>query len=148
MGVSKDFQSLTELGSGASVAVDILELARMNEGCLVGGSVEFVERVNRLHGFLTACGVFRSKRAIQHAQSHRLFCGVLLIIHDQFDGEFSLSSRNISELAKLPLGSGVVAHVDAMVGSTLLRQNGQNYSFLPVLRTASRKLTAAEVINA
>lgn len=130
------------------MGVDILELARMNEGCLVDGSVEFVERVNRVHGFLTACGVFPSKRAVQHAQSHRLFCGLMLIIHDQFDGEFSLSSRNISELSKLPLGSGVVSHLDEMVANTLLRQQGQNYWFLPVLKTASRKLTAAEVINA
>lgn len=130
------------------MAIDILELARIHEGCLNEGSVEFIERVNRLHGFMTACGVFPSKRAVQHAQSHRLFCGLLLIIHDQFEGEFSLSSRNISELSKLPLGSGIVSHLDAMVANTLLRQQGQNYSFLPVLRTASRKLTASEVINA
>lgn len=130
------------------MAVDVLELARMNEGCLADGSVEFVERVSRLQGFLTACSVFPSKRAVQHAQSHRLFCGLLLIIHDQFDGEFSLSSRNISELAKMPLGSGVVSWLDQMVANTLLQQDGDTYTFLYVLQKASRKLTAAEVISA
>lgn len=128
--------------------VDILELAQLNEGCVAEGSVAFVERVNRLHDFLTAFGVFPTKRAVMYGQTHRLFCGLLLIIHDEFDGKFCLSSRNLSELAKLPVGSGVVAYLDAMVAATLLQYNDNSYQFLNVLNMASRKLTIEEEISA
>jgi hypothetical protein len=130
------------------MAVDILELARLREGCVAEGSVEFVERVSRMHDFLTAFKVLPTKRAVMHGQTHRLFCGLLLVIHDEFDGKFSLSSRNLSELAKLPLGSGVVAYLDAMVAATLLQHDDKAYQFLHVLNMASRKLTPAEVISA
>ena len=128
--------------------VDILELSQIHDNILQTAGVEFMERVNRLHGFLTAFNVLPTKRASQFGELHHTFCAVLLIIHDKYDGQFSLSIRTLSELTKLPIGSGLVSYLDEMVAATLLDRDGGDYQFLHVLKQACRHLTIEEVISA
>lgn len=128
--------------------VDILELSQLHENILHKAGVELIERTNRLHGFLTAFNVLPTKRASQFGELHHMFCAVLLVIHDNYDGKFSLSTRTLSELAKLPIGSGLVSYLDAMVTATLLDQDDSEYTFLNVLKQACRHLTIEEVISA
>ena len=140
---------LTSRGGIVDMAVDILELADQHETFFVSQPLEQLERAIRLAGLLSAFGVTPTKRAVQNGHLHQLFAAVLVVIHDGYEGEFSISTRNSTELAKLPLSSSVVSWLAKCVEQELLLFDPRTgvYKLSNTLRQAARPLTALEVVG-
>ena len=128
--------------------VDLLDVAEANDNFFVVGTVEQVEQATRIASLLTAFGVLPLRRQSQHNSAHMLFSASLLIVATKYQGVFELSTRDSSQLARLPLGSGVLQWLQKAVEAHLLILDGQTYQLSPVLLRASEPLSDVEVINA
>lgn len=131
-----------------TVQVDLLDVAEANDNFFVVGTVEQVEQATRIASLLTAFGVLPLRRQQQHNTSHMLFAASLLIVAKDHDGEFTLGTRDATQLSRLTLGSGVLDWLQKAVDAHLLILDGQTYQLSPVLLRASEPLSDVEVINA